>query len=141
MQQSPVKRRPSHNFFVKLMTPEGKVFSGGVTAAEFTWPSGVLQLEPGNISYFGAVNSGELSLRIGRRCSFFTVVHAAASFEKRRLTIVAETIQPIAEPVCNSSNPSCACAVLTPEGASLHPPIIDSANTSPRAKRQRGART
>ncbi len=135
MQRSRVKRSPSHNYFVKLMTPEGKVFSGEVTAAEFTSPNGVLQLEPGNVSYFGAVNTGELSLRIGKRWRFFAVVHAAASFEKRRLTIVAEIIQPTTEPIGNSSNPSCACAVLTPEGASLHSSITESAHPS-RAKRR-----
>ncbi len=139
MPQSPTKVRSRHNFFVKLMTPKGKVFSGGVSAAEFTWLNGVLQLEPGDVSYFGAVNTGELSLRIGKRCRFFTVVHAAASFEKGRLTIVAEIIQPTAEPVRNCSNPSCACVVMTSQGGSLHPPITDSANTSPLAKRQRGA--
>ena len=98
MRRSRNKPRSSHNFFVKLMTPKGKVFSGGVSAAEFTWPNGVLQLEPGDVSYFGAVNSGELLLRIGKRFRFFTIVHAAASLEKRRLTIIAEIIQPTAAP-------------------------------------------
>ena len=121
MPQSRKKVRSSHNFFVELTTPKGKVFSGGVSAAEFTWLNGVLQLEPGHVSYFGAVNTGELSLRIGKRFRFFTVVHAAASFQKRRLTILAEIIQPTAAPVRNCSNPSCACVVPAPEGASLHP--------------------
>ncbi len=134
MQHSRGKSRPSYKFFVKLMTPKGKVFSGGVSAAEFTWLNGVLQLEPGNVSYFGAVNTGELSLRIGKRCRYFTVVHAAASFENSRLTIVAEIIQPTTEPVRNCSNPACACVVLTPEGASLHPSIVTASGNPGRAK-------
>lgn len=105
-------RRSSKNFFVRLMTPKGKVFSGGVSAAEFTWPNGVLQLEPGNVSYFGAVNSGELSLRIGQRYRFFTVVHAAASLEKGRLTIVAKSIEPATTLARNCGNPRCTCVTL-----------------------------
>ncbi|HZS18745.1 MAG TPA: hypothetical protein VFA51_12525 [Candidatus Udaeobacter sp.] len=108
------------------MTPKGKVFSGGVSAVEFMWPNGVLQLEPDNISYFGAITSGELSLRIGKRFRFFTVVHAAASFEKRRLTIVAEAIQPATAPVRNCSNPFCTCVKLIPDTADFHPPSISN---------------
>ena len=118
------RSRSSKNFLVRLMTPKGKVFAGGVSAVEFMWPNGVLQLELDNVSYFGAVTSGELSLRIGKRFRFFTVVHAAASFENRRLTILAEVIEPTTAPVRNCSNPFCTCVTLTHDTAGFHPPTI-----------------
>ncbi len=95
--------------FVELMTPKRKVFSGHAAAVEFSPANAVVQLEPDAVSYFGLINCGELTLRVGIRFRCFALFRAAASISQRRLTIIAEAIEPIAVPVPNCGNPLCDC--------------------------------
>ncbi len=127
----------ANGVFVELMTPKGKVFSGRAAAVRFSPANTVVQLEPGAVSYFGLINSGELVLRTGNRFRFFVLFRGSASIVDRRLTVLAETITPVTAPFENCGNPICDC------GASIldHPDAIPRSNVSsifrPRRERQR----
>ncbi|SRR5258707_15843393 len=103
MIDKPVPRHPrlSPDIHVELATAKGTVFSGTVSAAELSPSKNVVQLEPGKVSYIGLMHSGELALRIGSHCRFFTLVNASASIHGGRLTVIAEIIQPTATPIRN----------------------------------------
>jgi hypothetical protein len=60
-----------------------------------------VQLEPGKATYIGPMESGELAIRIGKRYRFFTLANASASIHRRRLTVIAEMIQPAARSLRN----------------------------------------
>lgn len=94
---------------VELTTPKGRVFSGKASAVEFSLVKGVVQMEPGNVSYFGLIDAGEITLRIGSKYRYFTLVHASASAHERQLTILAEIIHPTIAPIRNCANPDCTC--------------------------------
>jgi hypothetical protein len=100
---------PPPRIFVELATPQGKVFSGKVSAAEFSPANGVIQFEPDNATYFGLVNSADLALRIRNKFHFFTLLHASASIRVRRVSIIAEVIRPTTASLRNCGNPLCAC--------------------------------
>jgi hypothetical protein len=127
----------SNGFFVELMTPKGKVFSGRAAAIRFSPANTVVQLERGAVSYFGLINSGELVLRTGNKFQFFGVFRGSASIRECRLTVLAETITPVTAPFENCGNPICDC------GASIldHPDAIPRSNVAsifrPRRERQR----
>src|SRR6266581_3710215 len=131
--------RSSNNVFVELVTPKGKVFSGRAAAVRFSPANAVVQLEPGAVSYFGLINSGELVLRTGNRFRFFELFRGSASIVHRRLTVLAETITPVTAPFENCGNPTCDCGdtILDQPGA------IPRSNVSsifrPRRERQKGS--
>ena len=114
--------RLSNGVFVELMTPKGKVFSGRATAVRFSPTNTVVQLEPGAVSYFGLINSGELVLRIGHKFQFFALFRGSASLREHRLTVLAETITPMTAPFENCGNPTCDCGDM----------ILDRSNAIPR---------
>ena len=99
--------RFSNGVFVEFMTPKGKVFSGRATAVRFSPANTVVQLEPGAVSYFGLINSGELVLRIGSKFHCFALFRGSASIREHRLTVLAETITPMTAPFENCGNPTC----------------------------------
>jgi len=101
------RRRLLDGVFVELSTPKGTVFSGRAAAVEFSPMNVVVRLESAAVSYFGVIASGELVLRIGREFRFFAFFRATASVLRRRLTIVAEVIEPITAPFRNCGNPMC----------------------------------
>jgi ATP synthase, Delta/Epsilon chain, beta-sandwich domain len=100
---------PSNGVFVDLMTPKGKVFSGRAAAVRFSPAHTVVQFEPGAVSYFGLINSGELVLRTGNKFQFFAILRGSASIRGRRLTVLAETITPVTAPFENCGNLTCDC--------------------------------
>jgi hypothetical protein len=112
---------PSNGVFVELMTPKGKVFSGRAAAVRFSPANTVVQLEPGAVSYFGLINSGELVLRTGNKFQFFALFRGSASIRERRLTVLAETITPVTAPFENCGNPTCDCGDV----------ILDHSNAIP----------
>lgn len=101
------------NVFVELATPRGRVFFGRADAAEFSPVNATVQLEPGAVSYFGLISSGELVLRIGKRFRHFVVFRAAVRLLRQRLTILAEVIEPVSAPSGNCRNPRCDCGGVT----------------------------
>ena len=105
----------SNGVFVELMTPKGTVFSGRAAAVRFSPANTVVQLEPGDVSYFGLINSGELVLRIGNKFQFFALIRGSASIRERRLTVLAETITPVTSPFENCGNPICDCGAAIPD--------------------------
>ena len=115
--------RPSNGFFVELITPKGKVFSGRAAAVRFSPANTVVQLEPGAVSYFGLINSGELVLRIGSKFQFFALFRGSASIREHRLTVLAETITPVTASFENCGNPACDCGDV----------ILDHANAISRS--------
>ncbi len=125
--------------FVELMTPKGKVFSGRAAAVRFSPANTVVQLEPGAVSYFGLIDSGELVLRTSNRFRFFALFRGSASIVDRRLTVLAETITPITAPFENCGNPTCDCGDTILD----HPGAISRSNVSsifrPRHERQKGS--
>lgn len=84
-----------NDFFVELVTTKGKFASIHASAFEFAIVSAVLQAEPGMMFYLGPISSGELVLRIGREFRFFGIFRASARMLDRRLTVVAEIIEPL----------------------------------------------
>ena len=129
----------ANGVFVELMTPKGKVFSGRAAAVRFSPANTVVQLEPGAVSYFGLINSGELVLRTGNRFRFFVLFRGSASIVDRRLTVLAETITPITAPFENCGNPTCDCGDTILD----HPGAIPRSNVSSifrsRRERQKGS--
>jgi len=129
----------SNDVFVDLMTPKRKVFSGRAAAVRFSPANTVVQLEPGAVSYFGLINSGELVLRTGNRFRFFELFRGSASIVHRRLTVLAETITPVTAPFENCGNPTCDCGDTILD----HPGAIPHSNVSsifrPRRERQKGS--
>lgn len=129
--------RLSNDVCVELMTPKGKVFSGRAAAVRFSLTNTVVQLEPGAVSYFGLINSGELVLRTGNKFLFFALFRGSASIRERRLTVLAETITPVTAPFENCGNPACDCGDMILD----HPNAIPRSNVSsifrPRRGRQR----
>ena len=127
----------ANGVFVELMTPKGKVFSGRAAAVRFSPANTVVQLEPGAVSYFGLINSGELVLRTGNRFRFFVLFRGSASIVDRRLTVLAETITPVTAPFENCGNPTCDCSDVILD----HPSAIPRSNVSsifrPWSSRQR----
>ncbi len=125
--------------FVDLVTPKGKVFSGRAAAVRFSPANAVVQLEPGAVSYFGLINSGELVLRTGNRFRFFELFRGSASIVHRRLTVLAETITPVTAPFENCGNPTCDCGDTILD----HPGAIPRSNVSsifrPRRERQKSS--
>ena len=123
----------SNDVFVDLMTPKRKVFSGRAAAVRFSPANTVVQLEPGAVSYFGLINSGELVLRTGNR------FRGSASIVDRRLTVLAETIKPVTAPFENCGNPTCDCGDTILD----HPDAFPHSNVSsifrPRRERQKGS--
>jgi hypothetical protein len=91
--------RLSQDILVELATTKGTVFSGTVSAVEFSPSKNLVQLEPNKVAYIGVIDSGELAVRIGKHYRFFRLVNASASFHGRRITVIAETIQPTATSV------------------------------------------
>ena len=83
---------------VELTTHEGVVFSGMANSAELSHASGTVQIEPDGTDYFGCIEAGEITLRIGNDFRFFSVREATASVEARRLTVIAEVMQPAVRP-------------------------------------------
>lgn len=129
--------RSSNDVFVELMTPKGKVFSGHATAVRFSPANTVVQLEPGAVSYFGLINSGELVLRIGNKFHFFTLFRGSASIRERRLTVLAETITPMTAPFENCGNPTCDCGDTILDRPKAIPRLSVSSIFRPRRGRQR----
>src|SRR6266536_1472630 len=131
--------RSPKGVFVELMTPKGKVFSGRAAAVRFSQANTVVQLEPGAVSYFGLINSGELVLRTGNRFRFFELFRGSASIVHRRLTVLAETITPVTASFENCGNPTCDCGDTILD----HPGAIPRSNVSsifrPRRERQKGS--
>jgi len=105
--QSGRRRRLPNDVFVELSTPQGIVFSGRAAAVEFSPMNVVVRIESKEVSYFGVIASGEVVLRIGTEFRFFAFFRATASILRRRLTIVAEVIEPITAPFRNCGNPLC----------------------------------
>jgi hypothetical protein len=97
----PRHRRLSQDILVELATAKGTVFSGTVSAIELTPRKNLVQLEPGKVAYIGLMDSGELAVRIGKHYRLFMLANASASIHGRRLTVIAEKIQPTATSVRN----------------------------------------
>ncbi len=129
--------RPSNGVFVELMTPKGKVFSGRAAAVRFSPANTVVQLEPGAVSYFGLISSGELVLRTGNKFQFFALFRGSASIRERRLTVLAETITPVTTPFENCGNPTCDCGDVILDHPSAVPRSNVSAIFRPRRERHR----
>lgn len=108
--------------FVELATPRGRVFFGTASAVEFSPANGVVQMERGTTTYFTPIDAGEITLRLGKRFRFFTISHGSVSMQQRRLTVIAEIIQPIAAPVRNCANRDCTCGDDYAFAASINPP-------------------
>ena len=121
--------------FVELATPRQRVFRGRAAAAEFSPANAIVQLEPGAASYFGLISSGELVLRIGKEFRYFVLFRATARVLKRRLTIMAEVIEPVSAPSSNCGNPRCDCGAI----ASLAAPRKQTMRSLPRSQRAGGA--
>jgi hypothetical protein len=118
--------RLSDDVFVELMTPKKKVFAGRAAAVRFSLTNTLVQLEPGAVSYFGLINSGELVLRTGNKFQFFTLIRGSASIRERRLTVLAETITPVTAPFENCGNLACDCGDIILD----HPNAIPRSNVS-----------
>ncbi len=129
--------RSPKGVFVELMTPKGKVFSGRAAAVRFSPANTVVQLEPGAVSYFGLINSGELVLRTGNRFRFFALFRGSASIVDRRVTVLAETITRVTAPFENCGNPTCDCGDVILDHAGAIPRSNVSSIFRPRRSRQR----
>lgn len=129
----------SNGFLVDLITPKGKIFSGRAAAVRFSPTNTVVQLEPGAVSYFGLINSGELVLRIGAKFQFFTLSRGSASIRDRRLTVLAETITPVTAPFENCGNPTCECDYTILEHANAIPRSNISPISRPRHRSEPGS--
>ena len=124
--------RPSNGVFVDLMTPKGKVFSGRAAAVRFSLTNTVVQLEPGAVSYFGLINSGEVVLRTGNKFKFFALSRGSASIRGRRLTVLAKTITLVTAPFENCGNPTCDCDDIILDDPNAIPPSKVSSIFRPR---------
>lgn len=127
--------------FVELRTAQQKVFCGPVEAVKFSPVNAVIDIQPGNLSYFGQVVFGELAMRVGKRFHFFAVIRAAASMRKQHLTIIAERIERLPSTVRNCGNPLCNCAheMIQPDKqrSSIRDPCRRSSGRNSQAKRRR----
>ena len=111
----------AHAAFVELITAQQKVFSGRVAAVKFSPVNAVVEIQPSGVSYFGQIGFGELTVRIGTRFEFFTIIRGTASVGNGQLTVGAETIERVASSPRNCGNPMCNCgpALLQASAASL----------------------
>lgn len=86
----------SSEILVDLGTPRGMVFSGRASMVEFTSGASVLQLFPLRAASLGAIQDGEIVMRVGVEFRRFHLTQAAAGFEDGRLTVMAVAVDPIA---------------------------------------------
>lgn len=119
------------------MTARQKVFSGRVAAVKFSPVNAVVEMQPNGVSYFGQIGFGELTLRIGTRFEFFTIIRGTASAGNGQLTIVAEAIERIASVSRNCGNPICNCgpAMLRPAPSCREKPGACAIGARPRKQR------
>lgn len=102
-------QRNNQRIVVHLSTARGSVFRGPVSAVEFAPASGVMQMDPRGTTYYGLVQTAEVTLRVGKRIRHFLAVNASIGVEQGRLTVIAELIHRSLLPPMNCANPDCIC--------------------------------
>ena len=95
--------------FVELATPQGRFFSGAVSAVEFSPTNGVVQMERGQVAYFSLFDAGEIIIRSKKRSRCFIALRGSASVQVDRLSVIAEVIESASLPVRNCANAECRC--------------------------------
>jgi hypothetical protein len=77
---------------VELMTAQGCVFHGSVTAVDVKMTDGSMQISSPTVTYLNLANVTELVLRSDLQSKSFQLKNAVASFREGKLTVVAEAI-------------------------------------------------
>ena len=101
--------RKSDQIFVELTTPRGRIFSGEVSAVEFSPTNGMVQMERGKVAYFSLFDAGEIIVRSKKRSRCFVALRGSASVQVDRLSVIAEVIEAASLPVRNCANAECRC--------------------------------
>ena len=91
--------RKLKNVMVELNTPRGTVFSGQADGVELRTTDGVIAINPQEESYLNLTETTQITLRVGTEFLTFALVNAAASLRDGCLTVIAESIEPAANPI------------------------------------------
>ena len=84
---------------VELTTAKGTVFSAQADGAELRTTDGVIAINPQEETYLQLTHTTEITLRIGTEFHIFQLENAAASLRDGCLTVIAESIEPAANPI------------------------------------------
>jgi hypothetical protein len=79
---------------VELLTAQGCVFRGSVTAVDVKMTDGTLQISSPAVTYLNLAHVTELVLRSDGATRVFQLKNALASFREGKLTVLAESILP-----------------------------------------------
>ena len=84
---------------VELSTAKGTVFSAQADGVELRTTDGVIAITPREESYLNLTHTTEITLRVGTEFHTFALENAAACLRDGCLTVIAESIEPAANPI------------------------------------------
>ena len=84
---------------VELSTAKGTAFSAQADGVELRTTDGVIAINPQEETYLQHTHTTEITLRIGTEFHIFQLENAAASLRDGCLMVIAESIEPAANPI------------------------------------------